>query len=88
MVGKVDYLITDGDTFNGQTVPGLGENKSIALWWKVENLLRSSATFKDLGNALNTACTTNARTGVAGTTTADCTQVANAVKATQLLQNA
>ncbi|MEC3974121.1 M4 family metallopeptidase [Amycolatopsis sp. H20-H5] len=84
VVGKADYLITDGDTFNGQTVRGLGENKSIALWWKVENLLRPTSTFKDLGVALNSACTANARTGVAGTTTADCTQVANAVKATQL----
>jgi bacillolysin len=88
VVGKVDYLITDGDTFNGQTVRGLGEDKSIALWWKVENLLRSTATFKDLGNALNTACTTNVRTGVAGTTADDCAQVVKAVKATQLNQNA
>ncbi|MEV6604168.1 M4 family metallopeptidase [Kutzneria sp. NPDC051319] len=88
VVGKTDYLITDGDTFNGQTIRGIGENKSIALWWKVENLLRSTATFKDLGNALNTACATNVRTKVAGTTADDCTQVAKAVKATQLLQNA
>ncbi|HEY0500355.1 MAG TPA: M4 family metallopeptidase [Kutzneria sp.] len=88
VVGKVDYLITDGDTFNGQTIRGIGEDKAIALWWKVENLLRSTATFKDLGNALNTACTTNARNRVAGTTTSDCTQVAKAVKATQLNQNA
>ena len=88
VVGKVDYLITDGDTFNGQTIRGIGEDKSIALWWKVENLLRSTATFKDLGNALNTACTSNARAKVAGTTTSDCTQVAKAVKATQLNQNA
>ncbi|MET7993693.1 M4 family metallopeptidase [Amycolatopsis sp. NPDC005232] len=84
VVDKTDYLITDGDTFNGQTVRGIGEDKAIALWWKVENLLRPTSTFKDLGTALNSACTTNARTGVAGTTTADCTQVANAVKATQL----
>ncbi|WP_370944297.1 M4 family metallopeptidase [Amycolatopsis sp. cg5] len=84
VVGKTVYLITDGATFNGQTVRGIGEDKSIALWWKVENLLRANSTFKDLGIALNSACTTNARTGVAGTTTADCTQVANAVKATQL----
>ncbi|MEU4667913.1 M4 family metallopeptidase [Amycolatopsis sp. NPDC023774] len=84
VVDKTDYLITDGDTFNGQTVHGIGEDKAIALWWKVENLLRPTSTFKDLGTALNSACTTNARTGVAGTTTADCTQVANAVKATQL----
>ncbi|QUQ63899.1 M4 family metallopeptidase [Kutzneria sp. CA-103260] len=88
VVGKTDYLITDGDTFNGQTVRGIGEDKSIALWWKVENLLRSTATFKDLGNALNTACASNVRTKVAGTTADDCAQVAKAVKATQLNQNA
>jgi Zn-dependent metalloprotease len=84
VVDKVDYLITDGDSFNGQTITGLGEDKAIALWWKVENLLRPTSTFKDLGTALNSACSTNAQTGVAGTTTADCTQVGNAVKATQL----
>ncbi|MGW4486683.1 M4 family metallopeptidase [Amycolatopsis sp. NPDC004368] len=84
VVDKTDFLITDGATFNGQTVRGIGENKAIALWWKVENLLRPTSTFRDLGTALNSACSTNARTGIAGTTTADCTQVANAVKATQL----
>ncbi|MFI5614826.1 M4 family metallopeptidase [Amycolatopsis sp. NPDC051903] len=84
VVDKTDYLITDGATFNGQTVRGIGEDKAIALWWKVENLLRPTSTFRDLGVALNSACATNARTAVAGTTTADCTQVANAVKATQL----
>lgn len=84
VVDKTDYLITDGATFNGQTVRGLGEDKAIALWWKVENLLRPTSTFRDVGTALNSACATNARTGGAGTTTAACTQVANAVKATQL----
>ena len=67
---------------------GASPDRVNGLWWKVENLLRSTATFKDLGNALNTACTTNVRTKVAGTTADDCAQVVKAVKATQLTQNA
>jgi Zn-dependent metalloprotease len=85
VVDKTDYLITDGGA-NGQRVRGIGEDKSIALWWKVENLLRPTSTFRDLGVALNAACVSNARTHVAGTGVADCVQVAKAVAATQLLR--
>jgi Zn-dependent metalloprotease len=87
VVDKTDYLITDGGTgAYGLRVRGIGEDKSIALWWKVENLLRPTSTFRDLGVALNAACVSNARMHVAGTGVADCVQVAKAVAATQLLQ--
>ena len=86
VVNKADYLITDGDTFNGQTVRGLGVAKSVQVWWGVENLLTPTATFKDVGVALNSSCTALARSATAGITTDDCAQVAKAVKATQLDQ--
>ncbi|AHI02067.1 hypothetical protein GCM10010174_89400 [Kutzneria viridogrisea] len=87
VVNKADYLITDGDTFNGQTVRGLGIDKAVQVWWGVENLLTPSATFPDLGKALNSSCSALAQNGTAGITADDCTQVANAVKATQLDQD-
>ncbi len=87
VVNKADYLITDGDTFNGQTVRGLGLDKAVQVWWGVENTLTQSATFKDVGEALNSSCAALAKAGTAGITTDDCTQVGNAVKATQLDQD-
>jgi bacillolysin len=87
VVNKADYLITDGDTFNGRTVRGLGLDKSVQIWWGVENTLTPSATFKDVGEALNTSCAALAKAGTAGITTDDCAQVGNAVKATQLDQD-
>lgn len=87
VVNKADYLITDGDTFNNQTVRGLGLDKSVQVWWGVENTLTPSATFKDVGEALGSSCAALAKAGTAGITDDDCTQVANAVKATQLDQD-
>ncbi|MEC3978313.1 M4 family metallopeptidase [Amycolatopsis sp. H20-H5] len=87
VVNKTDYLITDGDTFNGQTVKGLGLDKSVQIWWGVENTLTPSATFKDVGAALNSSCSALAQAGTGGITADDCTQVANAVLATQLAQD-
>jgi bacillolysin len=87
VVNKTDYLITDGDTFNGQTVKGIGLDKAVQVWWGVENTLTPSATFKDVGEALNSSCTTLAQAGTGGITADDCTQVAGAVTATQLEQD-
>lgn len=87
VVNKADYLITDGDTFNNQTVRGIGLDKAVQVWWGVENTLTQSATFKDVGDALNSSCAALAKAGTAGITADDCTQVGNAVKATQLDQD-
>ncbi|MCK9921438.1 M4 family metallopeptidase, partial [Frankia sp. AgPm24] len=75
------FLITDGQTFNGQTVSGIGIAKAAQLYWSAQVLLTSNATYATLGKALNTACQNNVANNVAGTTAANCTQVANAVKA-------
>lgn len=78
---KLAFLITDGQTFNGQTVTGIGYKKTTQLYWATQLQLTSNSTYSTLGKALNAACKSNAANNVAGTTTADCTQVANAVKA-------
>ncbi|GAA1049202.1 hypothetical protein GCM10009569_13210 [Arthrobacter russicus] len=78
---KLAFLITDGQTFNGQTVSGIGIAKAAQLYWSAQVLLTSNATYATLGKALNTACQNNVANNVAGTTAANCTQVANAVKA-------
>ena len=86
VVNKASFLITDGATFNGRTVRGLGVAKAVQVWFGVENLLTPRSTFQDLGNALTVSCQANLTAGVAGITQDDCAQVANAVSATQLDQ--
>jgi Zn-dependent metalloprotease len=81
---KTAYLIADGGTFNSQTVTGIGIDKSAALWYATLQRLPSSSTYPDVATALKAACTANASAGVAGTTTADCTNVGKAITATQL----
>lgn len=78
---KLAFLITDGQTFNGQTVAGIGIAKAGQLYWAAQLQLTSNSSFATLGKALNAACQSNASNGIAGTTTADCSQVAKAVKA-------
>lgn len=97
VANKATFLMTEpGDNvFNGQTVKGIGIDKSAAIWYRVNNfLLTSSSDFADLGNALNRACS-----DLTGTTPkkgngkpspdgkivkANCTQVSNAVTATEM----
>ncbi|WP_434447284.1 M4 family metallopeptidase [Lentzea sp. E54] len=84
VANKAAQLITDGGSFADERINGLGLDKSIALWWAVQNQLTPASTFRDLGRALGTACSLNARAGVAGTTAADCDQVQKAVRATRM----
>ncbi len=50
---KLSYLLTDGDTFNGYQISGIGIDKTSALFYECQtNLLTSSADYEDLGNAL------------------------------------
>ncbi|RJQ67283.1 M4 family peptidase [Pseudonocardiaceae bacterium YIM PH 21723] len=84
VANKLAYLIADGDTHNGETVRGLGLDKSLQLWWKTQNLLTESSNYSDLGRAITTACTSLAGAGVAGIDTADCAEVGKAVKAVKI----
>ncbi len=83
---KAAFLITDGQSlFNGQSVTGIGLEKAARIFYEVNtNILTSGSNYNALGNGLNQAC--NNLVGVAGITAADCTQVAKAVTATEMVQ--
>jgi bacillolysin len=80
---KAAFLITDGGTFNNRTVTGLGVEKAARIYYEVETaLLTSGSDYADLYNALPQACANLA--GTAGITGADCTEVRDAVLATEM----
>ena len=80
---KAAFLLTDGGTFNGQTVQPLGIDKVARLYYVVETtLLTSASDYQDLASALQQACQTLIAAGV--TTAADCVQVTTAVNATEM----
>jgi Zn-dependent metalloprotease len=81
---KADYLLTDGDTFNTYTVSAIGLEKTVRVYYEAQtNLLTSGSDYGNLGNLLVQAC--NNLVGTAGIVAGDCTQVNNAVLATEML---
>ena len=75
--------MTDGDTFNGKTVTGLGIPKVAKIYFEVQtNLLTSASDYNDLYGALQQACTN--LTGTSGITASDCQEVRDAVDATEM----
>ncbi len=82
VVNKTAFLLTDGATFNGQTVTGIGLSKSARIWYQAALLLRANSQLADLDTALRSACTT--LVGSYSITTADCGEVAKATLATEL----
>ncbi|MGH2799345.1 MAG: M4 family metallopeptidase, partial [Thermoleophilaceae bacterium] len=83
---KAAYLITDGDTFNGHTVAGIGIPKASRIYYEVNNaMLVSASDYADLANALPQACTN--LIGTDGITAANCAQVEEAVAATEMATN-
>lgn len=81
---KLAQLMVDGGTLNSTTVTGIGVAKSAQIYWTAQTLITSNATYSTLATALKQACTANVTNGIAGTTTANCTQVANAIKAVKI----
>jgi bacillolysin len=80
---KAAYLMTDGDTFNGKSVTGLGIPKVAKIYYEVQtNLLTSASDYNDLYAALQQACTN--LTGTSGITSSDCQGVKDAVDATEI----
>jgi len=80
---KAAYLMTDGGTFNGITVTGLGTTKVAHIYYEaITNLLTSGSDYLDLFHALKQACLN--KVGVAGITTANCAEVEKAVTATRM----
>ncbi len=83
IVNKAAYLITDGGTFNGRTVAGLGLDKTAALFYELQvRYLTSGTDFLDLSSLLPRAC--DGLVGTHGFTSNNCQQVRAAVAATEL----
>jgi Zn-dependent metalloprotease len=78
---KAVYLMTDGGSFNGYTVTGLGYAKVVDLYYEVQtNLLTSGADYADLYDALLQACDD------LGYSQADCQEVRDALDAVEMDQ--
>jgi bacillolysin len=57
IANKAAFLMTDGGSFNGYTVRGLGIEKTARIWYEAQaNLLTSAADYNDLYEGLQTAC--------------------------------
>jgi Zn-dependent metalloprotease len=76
---KAAYLMTDGGTFNGFTITGLGLDKVVDLFYDVQtNRLTSSSTYPSLYNALISSCSS------LGYSDFDCQQVRKAIDAVEM----
>ena len=74
--------MTDGDTFNGYTINGLGIDKVAKIYYEVQtNLLTSGADYQDLADALYQGCL-NLIGSV--TTASDCNEVFKTIKAVHM----
>lgn len=84
VANKAAYLITDGGTFNGRTIAGIGETKTALVFYQAQTaFLGPSSVYADLANALTQACLS--LIGTDGITAGDCTSVTKAVEATEML---
>jgi bacillolysin len=80
---KAAFLLTDGGTFNGRTVTALGITKVARIYYEVNTkLLTSGSDYADLFRVLPQACTN--LIGTVGITAANCTEVKDAVAATEM----
>jgi bacillolysin len=84
---KAAYLMTDGDTFNGVTVTGIGADKVAHVWYATDQLLTSGADYADMYSVMQQACANLVGTP-GGPTTADCAQVKNALDAVEMSEPA
>lgn len=84
---KAFHLISQGGTFNGQTITGIDAGdptltRSALLWVEVLSLLTSFTEYADLAYVLGRSCAVLAE---GGTMTADnCTAVQQAIEATEM----
>ena len=80
---KAVSLMIDGGTFNGRTVGVVGSTKLVKIYYKAQTtLLTSGSNYNDLYNYLNQSCAS--LVGTSGITTANCTQVNNALLAVEM----
>ncbi|MEK6220619.1 MAG: M4 family metallopeptidase, partial [Chloroflexota bacterium] len=84
---KAVYLMTDGDSFNGYLVSGIGITKVSEIYYDVQtNYLTSGANYLDLYYAVYQACVSLVG-GSAGITNANCTEVQKALDAVEMNLN-
>ena len=86
---KTAYLVSQGGSFNGQTITGIdgadtGLAKTAKLYLNVIQSLSSGSDYADLGRVLDQSCQDLVTAGSPGFTTADCTAVHQAGLATEL----
>ncbi|MET0929643.1 MAG: M4 family metallopeptidase, partial [Aeromicrobium sp.] len=86
---KTAYLISQGGTFNGQTVAGIDSgdpslSKTGQLYLEVIKRLTSGAQYADLGRVLAATCDELVTQGVGDFEAADCATVRSATVATEL----
>ena len=79
---KFAYLLADGDTFNEQTVTGVGITKAATIIYGASQLLTSAADYRTYAAALRQSCAS--LVGTADITNGDCTQVEAAILATAM----
>jgi Zn-dependent metalloprotease len=81
---KAVYLMTDGGSFNGQTVTSLGIDKVAVIYYEVQtSLLTSGSDYGDLYNTLYQGCL-NLVGGAEGITTGNCDEVRDASDAVEM----
>jgi hypothetical protein len=80
---KAAFLMTDGGTFNGRTVTGLGIPKTSRIYYEASvNMLTSASDYGDLAAALQQTC--NNLVGTGGITAADCVEVGDSIAAVEM----
>ena len=83
---KAAYLMTDGGTFNGQTVDAMGTTKVVTIYYEAQiNLLTSGSNYNDLYNALYQGCQNVI--GTNGINSGDCDNVRAATLAVEMDQD-
>lgn len=86
---KTAYLISQGGTFNGQSITGIdggdaGLTKTGRLYFEAITRLTSGSDYADLAAVLEQGCADFVTSGTAGFTATDCDNVRKAVLATEL----
>jgi bacillolysin len=79
---KAAFLMTDGGSFNGVAVSGLGIPKVATIYYQAYKYLRAGTKYSELANILRQSCSD--LTSIKVTTPADCNSVQRAVFAVEM----
>lgn len=82
VLNKAFYLMSDGGSFNGCTINGLGREKAVQAVYKALTTYmkgKRNGTFKDMYNAINLGCN-----DVYGSGSAECANIKAAMEATYM----